>query len=372
MRAREHGGPPARPGPGPAARALALLALLAATQGRSSPRLTTARGAAAPSPTAPSPRFPKGTGPTELGPPPPGLRDWSAARCQRCHRAEAEAHLRSGHAQARASYVFLAALRREEPTFCLRCHAPQASRPLTAPAADAPMEERGVACGACHAPAGVALTDSRLCAGCHQFGFSLRDGRGALVGLSPRPQQDTFAEWRRYQAATGDDRGCAACHMRGGDHSMGGVRRLEALRGAVELTARPGEIALALRGVGHRLPTGDIMRWLSLEVAADPLFEAPLRLRAFGRTLERERGAERSVRVAEDSTLDPLAGPLRIAVPEADAAGRPLAYYRLLYHLISPQQEADGMLPEGLARLVIAAGPLPRRPDSFVRQGATP
>lgn len=310
---------------------------------------------------APTRRFPKGTAAMELGPPPAGLQDWSARRCQGCHPAQAAAFALSGHAQARTSFVFAAALRREEPGFCLRCHAPQARSPHAPIEPDAAsLEERGVSCAACHAPAGLALRDSRLCAGCHQFGFSLRDERGALLGLSPRPQQDTYEEWRRYGRGSGDGRGCVACHMPGGDHAMGGVRRIEALRRAVQLDAEPEGVRISLRDTGHRLPTGDIMRWLTLEIAADPLFEEPVVLRGFGRTLARERGPEgSSVRVVEDTSLDPLAPPFFMPWPAADGQGRPPRYFRLVYHLISPQQEQDGLLPPGLAQVVVTAAPIP-------------
>lgn len=303
----------------------------------------------------------------DLGPPPAGLADWSASRCQGCHRQQAETFAQSGHAQARTSFVFAAALRREEPGFCLRCHAPQA-RSASAPDEAAPAEEHGVACGACHAPSGLALRDSRLCAGCHQFGFSLRDDRGALVGLTARPQQDTYEEWRRYEQGSGDSRGCVSCHMPGGDHAMGGVRRLDALRAAVQVQQVQGGLRISLRGVGHRLPTGDIMRWLTLEAAADPLFEEPLTLHRFGRTLGRDRGPQgSSVRVLEDTSLDPLAAPLFVPLPATDERGRPLLAWRLLYHLISLKQEDDGLLPPGLSRLVVHAAPLDPAP-----QGAAP
>jgi hypothetical protein len=317
----------------------------------------------------------------DLGPPPAGLPDWSARRCQGCHPAQAAAFALSGHAQARTSFVFAAALRREEPGFCLRCHAPQA-RSIFAPGFapghapqdedTAPLEERGVSCAACHAPAGLALRDSRLCAGCHQFGFSLRDERGALLGLSPRPQQDTYEEWRRYQRASGDTRGCVACHMPGGDHAMGGIRRIEALRRAVQVQPEPGGLRISLRDTGHRLPTGDIMRWLTLQAAADPLFEEPVPLRGFGRTLAREHGPTgSSVRVVADTSLDPLAPPLLIPLPAADAQGRPLRYFRLVYHLISPQQEQDGLLPPGLSQVVVNAAPIPVSIRSSPRTNAS-
>lgn len=381
-------------GPWQLARAVALVVSMASPvwaspglPGLTAPGVGTSAGVGgATDPTLSTPRFPKGTGAMDLGPPPRGLSDWDSRRCQGCHTAESAAYLLSGHAQARTSFVFAAALRREEPAFCLRCHAPQSRAPapedreapvqasLLAPPRAAPLEERGVGCAACHAPAGVALRDSRLCAGCHQFGFSLRDGRGALVGLSERPQQNTYNEWLRYQAETGDSRGCAECHMPGGDHSFGGVRRLEALREAVQVRPAPGGLMIAVRGVGHRLPTGDIMRWLTLEVAADPLFEDAVTLASFGRALSRDYGAPpgdrplSSVRVVLDSSLDPLAGPLSIPVPAADGQGRPLLAWRLVYHLISLRQEQDGLLPPGVTRLVVDAGLLPAASP----QGASP
>src|SRR4051812_4070831 len=146
------------------------------------------------------PRFPKGLQPMELPPLAPGLKSWSAQSCAKCHAATADAWAHSGHAAARTNFVFQAALRFDEPTWCVRCHAPLAKRAdRSVPPLDAPAEETGVTCAACHAgKSGVLaahaspksphsievdarMTSGALCAECHQFGFGVRDLHGKLT-----------------------------------------------------------------------------------------------------------------------------------------------------------------------------------------------
>ncbi len=92
-----------------------------------------------------TPRFPKGLRAMELPAPVAGLKDWSQARCAKCHEDHADAWKHSGHAAARTNFVFQAALRFDEPTWCVRCHAPLAKHAdRSVPALDAAAEETGV------------------------------------------------------------------------------------------------------------------------------------------------------------------------------------------------------------------------------------
>ncbi|MBS2026586.1 MAG: hypothetical protein JST54_01675 [Deltaproteobacteria bacterium] len=325
-------------------------------------------------PDATSPRFPKGLAAPRLGPVAPGLEDWSQVRCASCHADEARAWAQSGHATARTNFVFQAALTADDPTWCLRCHAPLA-RDLSAGPIDpnAPAEERGVTCAACHAghhavTAAHASADaphalevsphaggSKLCAQCHEFGFALHGADGEISSLTAAPaQQDTFGEWTAWQAKTGDARGCLDCHG-GGDHAFGGVRRPDALAAAIAVRPQPGALVLEARGAGHALPTGDVMRWLTVEAAADPLFEKPIVLARFGRTLgDAQAPGEASPHrtVTGDHRLQPGV-PVRVALPLQDP---PLIAWRLVMHLVSLQQEADGMLPAEASRVLLQSG----------------
>ena len=64
-----------------------------------------------------------------LGPPPHGLPDWNAERCAGCHE-QADAWAHGGHAQSRG-WVFEAGVKRDDPAWCVRCHAPQAATALS-------------------------------------------------------------------------------------------------------------------------------------------------------------------------------------------------------------------------------------------------
>src|SRR5207253_5752740 len=119
-----------------------------------------------------------------------------------------------------------------------------------------------------------ALRDGSLCAGCHQFGFLLRDASGAPSALAEhRPQQDTVSEWLQWKQRTQDARTCWSCHARNGSgHALSGHRASDAVRSAVSVERRGDVLRVSTRGVGHALPTGDVMRWLSLELSTDGFF----------------------------------------------------------------------------------------------------
>jgi hypothetical protein len=319
---------------------------------------------------ATEPRFPKGLARMEL-PLPEGLASWSAQSCASCHTAAAAHWRRSGHAAARTNAVFQAALQLDAPAWCVQCHAPLATRAdLSVPSADAPAEEQGVTCAACHAGArGVrsthasprsphpievdaSLAEAALCEGCHQFGFAVRDAHGAIARLSTASaQQDTVAEWRAWSAATRDERTCTTCHM--DTHAFGGAGRTDALRAALTVTQRDGALEVATSDVGHPFPTGDIMRWLTLELSATPFFEAPVLAAAWGRTLGLQRWSDGDtyLGVVRDERL-PAAGrgTARVPLPPGMRA------WRLVLHRVSLEQERAGLLPPEASRVVVTAG----------------
>ena len=274
--------------------------------------------------------------------------------------------------------MFTAALRFDDPTWCVQCHAPQASKAdRSVPAADAPAEEHGVGCAACHAGRGAvlsskpspksphaievtpALRNGELCATCHQFGFSVRDSHGALARLSSvQPQQDTVSEWREWSRHSGDARGCVDCHMAKADHAFGGVRRFEQLKAAVVVEENAGALSVSTREMGHPFPTGDIMRTLTLEVATEPLFEKPTVAARWGRTLGMQRWSDDDtyLAVTADHRLSQL--PEIVSLP----SGSRWVAWRLVLHLVSPEQEQKGLLPSQVSRVVINAGMLKENP----------
>jgi hypothetical protein len=269
----------------------------------------------------------------------------------------------SGHATSRLDDVFQVAITEDRPAWCVQCHAPFARNLESGPLpAGSPPEEHGVTCAGCHASLGEAKGAPGMpCAGCHQFGFPVLNASGERVRLSSTQwQQDTVGEWTRWRAASGDTRHCTACHMPGGDHGLGGTRRTEALKSALQVEQRGGALWVSTREVGHTFPTGDVMRWVSVEVAAEPLFESPRTVATFGRRLEVRAWPGEPLPhlgAAEDTRLVP-GQPRRVALP---ASAR---YARIVYHLVSREQEDSGLYPAGLSRLVLWAAPLqPRMPS---------
>lgn len=319
------------------------------------------------------PRFPKGMAPMQLPATVKGLRDWSARGCAKCHATSHADWQHSGHATARTNFVFQAALRYDEPAWCVRCHAPLAKRAdATLPARGAAAEETGVTCAACHAgkngvlasrespksphaiEVDASLIDGSLCAQCHQFGFSVRDAHGKLARLSAETaQQNTFEEWQAWSKASGDVRSCTACHMK--DHSFGGVRRIDALKAAIAVREVDGALELTTRNLGHPFPTGDIMRWLTLELSTEPLFEQPVVAAKWGRSLGAKRWADGESYlgvVSENRLPDSASGPLRVELP----SGTQWAAWRLVVHLVSLNQEEKGLLPPQASRVIVNAG----------------
>ncbi|GEM_PF-3129438 len=323
----------------------------------------------------PSPRFPRGLTSMQLPAPPEPLGNWSNARCAQCHAPQHQAWQQGPHGQSVTSVVFQAAIQREQRGWCMRCHAPTAVGTSDA-------TQTAVGCAACHATAqGVAatknsdeehrsvatpwLTDPLLCAQCHQFGFPVRNASNQVEHLSvTTQQQDTYREFLAWQAATGATQTCAPCHMPKGDHAVGGVRRLDALRAAVTVMLAPdGRVMrLSTRALGHRMPTGDIMRWLSLEVASDETFEDAQTIASFERKLDVRTftpGAPAHLGVVDNTALPASGmGTVDVVVPVALANQKAPRVWRLSYHLISRKQELDGMLPVGLSRITIHAGNL--------------
>ena len=317
------------------------------------------------------PRFPKGLQPMQLPPPVHGLKDWSARGCAKCHATAADQWEHSGHAAARTNFVFQAALKFDEPTWCVRCHAPLAKRAdRSVPPPGAAPEETGVTCAACHAGTKGVLSaraspksphaievDARLqsgalCGECHQFGFSVRDAKGHLVRLSDAApaQQDTWNEWVK----SGDRRTCVSCHVK--DHAFGGVRRVDALKAALQVTELDGALQVTPRDIGHAFPTGDIMRWLTLELSTEPFFEKPHVAAKWGRELGTRQwpDGDTYLAVVADHRLE---GPTRVELPE----GTDWAAWRLVLHLVSLEQEEKGLLPPQASRVIVNAGSLNRR-----------
>jgi hypothetical protein len=194
--------------------------------------------------------------------------------CASCH-AEIDAEWRgSFHRAAFTDGTFQASLALEKPEergFCVRCHAPGASR------------DDGVGCTSCHArPHEHGARAALACAGCHEFTFD--QGRTELV-------QKTVSE---HAASRFADVPCVGCHApprgRHTDHRFVAGHAPDWVARRVEVTgARVGSSSVAITidvGAGHAFPTGDMFRRARLLVFAE---DASGRIvddaeRVFGRT----------------------------------------------------------------------------------------
>jgi hypothetical protein len=316
-------------------------------------------------------RFPQGLAPMQLPEPAAGLTSWSDAECAGCHRAEAQQHALSGHAVARSSFVFQAGAKDERPAWCVGCHAPLASSFDTREPKDTRPEEAGIGCAACHAgergvlsstaspssPHAIeptpALRDGSLCANCHAFGFLLAHDDGTQT-LAHRPQQDTVNEWLAWKRQTGAATTCWSCHARDGSgHALSGHRNVSALRDAISVEREGNVLQVHTAGVGHALPTGDVMRWISIEFSRDGFFTGPPAAH-FGLKLGTRRWpGEDAPRlgIVEDTRLQPEQT-REVPIP-SDAVA-----WQLVYHLVSERQEQRGNLAPSLSRIVLSSGAL--------------
>lgn len=212
--------------------------------------------------------------------------------CTACHTEIASEWEASLHRAAYTHHDFQSALRREPLPFCRGCHAPEADPRRPEPA----LAELGVACVSCHLPAGDDVLSARAadapqraahpvlraasfatadaCAGCHEFTFP--DRRPV-----PEYMQTTAQELR---ASAHAQRGCADCHMptvadeHGGhrSHAFAASRDEAWMRDAFTVTAtRPAadrvtvSLDLLADRIGHALPTGDLLRRLTITVRVD-------------------------------------------------------------------------------------------------------
>lgn len=253
----------------------------------------------APAPQAPA-LFPDGL-PVSLQQTPAGLPNLSAQSCNACHWSAHDQWRDTAHAGAWRSPAYQAALERVgDATVCTQCHLPltnqharlatsyvdeDLSRPVMQDNAqwDPTLMAEGVGCAACHvregtvlgvreapgAPhpvvASVELTDSAMCATCHQLSWPDGD----------RPFYDTYGEWERSAYAKAGV-GCQDCHMPPvaapvaastfagqASHAFSAdlARAVSALVSLPSPTIQRGapypvQLTLQNTGAGHHFPTG--------------------------------------------------------------------------------------------------------------------
>jgi hypothetical protein len=203
----------------------------------------------------------------------------------------------------------------EEPReYCVACHAPL------------PDRTAGIGCTACHSadPSHASHTreiaaraTTKECRSCHDF-----DVPGA-----PTMLQGTE---REHRASAFAERSCESCHMqRGGGHRFDVTRNRDFLARAIRvedarIDAGALVVRIASRGVGHRFPTGDLFRRLTVVVAGYDRADALRCAQTFylRRDVDdhRERlRAKQPETSARDTRLDDAPRELRVACAERPA-----------------------------------------------------
>lgn len=214
-----------------------------------------------------------------------------AAACTGCHRLEGEQWEKSRHKSAMTNAIFLEGFAAEPHRRCVNCHAPLEEQARDVRRNHRALVDRrssdglgiaheGITCVTCHLRDGGVTTSrpnaeavshpvafdpslgrSDGCAACHEFlAHEVEDGRTRVVD---EPMQTTFSEWQRW-AAGGGQGTCQSCHMPDGSHALRGAFDLEWMRASIRLEVAAGFATIRPVGVGHRFPTGDVMRHLVL------------------------------------------------------------------------------------------------------------
>ena len=188
---------------------------------------------------------------------------------------------------------------------CVGCHAPL------------PERAAGIGCAACHGGTAEHVarrthTTTVACASCHDF-----DAPGTTAIL-----QSTAREHEVGPFATTP---CPTCHMPRRDHRFSVTRNPAFLARAIRVSKAHFEngnltLHVASNGVGHRFPTGDLYRRLTVTVTATNADDALVAGDTFylARDWDRHRAllhAKEPEPVGDDTRLDATPRTLRISCP---------------------------------------------------------
>lgn len=198
--------------------------------------------------------------------------------CEKCHVKQAKQFESSRHAQSWSNEIFQKAYRVARLAWwCKDCHKP--------PHESNPQDQQGLTCQNCHEVEGVILSSNpnadhkkaphplaydaslksaEFCARCHQFNLPKSHPMYSEV-----PVQTTFQEWQNSAVS----QSCQDCHMAEYGHRFPGGHDLEFLKKSISIDIQDANgqstVTLKLEGVGHAVPTGDVVRRLEWQVCAN-------------------------------------------------------------------------------------------------------
>jgi hypothetical protein len=297
--------------------------------------------------------------------------DLSAESCRSCHEQTYDEWKTARHSQAWTNPVFQEGFLVESQDRCIYCHAPMKQQFDEIKANKGMMiSHEGVTCTACHVRESHIyssksegsqfhpwakdrqLQSPKFCAGCHQFNFNKTVNGQAY--LTPLTVQNTYREWLDFKARGGKGT-CQSCHMPEGKHTFSGAHTFETLKGAISLSVKNDlggfEFLLTPKKVGHRLPTGDLFRHLTLEVAQKG--EDFKVIKSIGRiysvTVDDKTGEAGQI-LKSDTSLGPF-NSMKIHYP-----GKGPIRYRLVYHYSSERNEFRSQLDRELLQTEVVSG----------------
>lgn len=205
------------------------------------------------------------------------------ATCAGCHAAQADEWRGSMHHASFTSADFQRSYHEEPRDYCVSCHAPLDDKTA------------GIGCTACHATdakhasktAERTHATTKACKSCHDF--DIPGARTVLQATEREHRESAFAE-----------RSCESCHMKTG-HRFDVTRNRDFLAKAIRvedarIDASQLVVRVASHGVGHRFPTGDLFRRLTVVVAGYGSGDALVCADTFhfGRSLDEHRSREES------------------------------------------------------------------------------